>query len=112
MPHSLVFEQYDSIQANQVNWLPERGRNLKSLKQLRETITYRMDRMGSWREQDTIEEFKNLNVDQIEFQKSILRSLCRLVDGGIWNLSFDPTERTSPLKTRFSEYENLANYIN
>lgn len=31
LPHALVFEQYDSIQGNQINWLPRRTEVLENV---------------------------------------------------------------------------------
>jgi hypothetical protein len=111
IPHHLVYEQYDSIQGNQVNWLPERSEALKELKRVRESITYRMEQMGGFRDHDTIEDFKGAIHDHILFQMSLLVPLHKVVEHGNWDRTFNPVKRTVPLMNRSLEYIQLAEAV-
>ncbi len=110
MPHAKVFEQYDSIRRNQLMWLPLRSAKLVELKSIREAVTYRTERMGGWSAESTLEEVKRSMPEHVDFQASILDSLCKLVEEGAWNRSYDPHARTKRFETRFAEYRNLVEF--
>jgi hypothetical protein len=107
-PHEGVFKQYDGIQGHQTKWLPQRSDNLKKLKGIRETMTYKTERMGGWQATDTIQEVKSVVPDHLNFQEAILDLLCRAVEGRQWDRTYDPSARARPLRSRFEEYKNLA----
>lgn len=107
-PQKRVFEQYDAIQSSQMSWLPERPKDLKMLKQVRETMTYKTERMGGWQDTDSIESIKKTFPNHLLFQEALLNLLCKAVEGKPWNRSYDPCARTKPLRSRFKQYKDLA----
>jgi len=91
-----------------MSWLLVRAENLKKLKETRETMTYRTERMGGWQHTDAIEDTKMNFPDHLRFQEAILKLLCEAVEGQSWERSYNPTERSRPLRLRFNEYKDLA----
>jgi hypothetical protein len=110
-PQKHVLDQYDGIQGSQVSWLPERSSNLKNLKGIRETMTYKTERMGGWQDTDPIQDIRSVLPNHLNFQEAILNLLCDAVEGRRWNRTYDPVARASPLRSRFQEYKYLAGLV-
>jgi len=108
--HIRIFEQYDSVRRHQVTWLPGRSKELKSLKNIREAITYHTERLGGWDQRKAIETIETTFPFHIKFQESLIEPLCEFVEGKVWNRSYSPTRRTVELKKRFDEYKELASF--
>src|SRR5207247_7114917 len=106
--HEYVFQKYDSIQRHRVKWLPLRTEELAELKQVREALTYKTQRMGGWSDTDYIDELRRVFPIHIEFQRGILNPVVDVVKNFKWNRSYNPRTRVSPLALRFKEYESLA----
>jgi len=109
--HEYIFQQYDSLQKHRVKWLPFRTDGLKELKQVREALTYKTQRMGGWSDTDYLDELKRVFPAHIEFQRGILNPVVDVVRNGKWNRSYHPRKRVSPLAVRFKQYESLASAI-
>jgi hypothetical protein len=110
-PQTQVFRQYDGIRNAQLNWLPERSDNLKKLKETREMMTYKMERMGGWQLDSPINQIKAIFPDHVNFQEHNLELVCDAVDGVRWDRTYNPCERTGPLRSRFADYKDLARLI-
>lgn len=106
--HARIFERYDAIQGHRTKWLPPRSTELRSLKSLREAITYHTERLGGWNQREAVDRIKEAFPHHIRFQEEILESLCEVVEDRTWDRTFNPKLRTAPFRRRFSQYKDLA----
>ena len=107
MHHDKWFEKYDQIQNRQAQWLPMRTGGLISLKEKREKLTYDMEEMGGFLDQDTAKYVMSIMPEHIAFQEELLSLLNEIVSGGNWSRSYNPKPRVNSISERFVHYKEL-----